>query len=150
MSSPTSLSVILVALFLCCGCETPSGPLAHTHSLCAKCGRSRDVASWHGSVKSSKVQETELSRWLATYRSGKCKHEWIQVSGNTEAGFYWDGTSLWDSTLLRIKDLEPTIGRAKTKELLEEYYAIANMKPGRDQTREIAMFSRDLDERLKQ
>jgi len=147
-----AVALVLLVLLLVMGCGCRFG-WSYSNSGCARCGRSHHTEKRYGVTTVDRIDGNNLSAWLSRYRSGACKHDWASVSGGSARGFgfmHWDGMSLWNRALRRIHRLDPVVGEAATRELLDRYYRILDMPRGAEQAGELQRLTKELEEQTKQ
>jgi len=124
---------------------------SNCHSQCAKCGCSRHVKIRLGVRVRDDIRQNDLSEWLSGFRTGTCPHVWIPVSGwGSRSNIAWDGVSHWNSCLNHIKELDPTVGEAVTKQLLKRYYTILEMGNGQERNAKFKEFREELKSKLNE
>jgi hypothetical protein len=75
----------------------------------------------------------------------------VGVSGwSSSNNLAWDGVSHWNDALLLIEELQPAVGVAQTRRLLERYYEILDMDEGVEKGNRLADFREELEAKRKQ
>jgi hypothetical protein len=142
------VALVLLALLLAIESGREFG-WSYSDLVCARCGRYRHIERRYGITTVESVDENEVSKWLSLYRSGACKHEWIGFSGGRADGFgfvNFDGMSPWHDALRQIHRLDPVIGEAETKKLLDRYYEILDVPNRGDQHVNLRLFRKELED----
>lgn len=125
---------------------------SYSDSTCARCGKWHHTERRYRVTTVDRIGGDDLSEWLSRYRSGACKHHWTAVSGGSASGLgfgHWDGGGLWVSALRQIHRLDPVVGEAATRELLDRYYRILDMPRGAAQYGELRRFRKEMEDQTK-